>query len=102
MIYQISKEKIGFVLLAILATLFMVLACDSQVRIAWTLYLIGLVLSALLGILFVLKIALKITPKIICTYNLFAVYIFKCFCLHISRVLFKLYMVSLCNSLKWD
>ena len=59
-----SKEKIGFVLMAILATLFMVLACDSQVRIAWTLYLIGLVLSALLGILFVLKIVLKITPKI--------------------------------------
>ena len=59
-----SKEKIGFVLMAIFATLFMVLACDSQVRIAWTLYLIGLVLSALLGILFVLKIVLKITPKI--------------------------------------
>jgi len=59
-----SKEKIGFVLMAILAPLFMVLACDSQVRIAWTLYLIGLVLSALLGILFVLKIVLKITPKI--------------------------------------
>ena len=59
-----SKEKIGFVLMAILAALFMVLVCDSQVRIAWTLYLIGLVLSALLGILFVLKIVLKITPKI--------------------------------------
>ena len=62
------KDRLGNLLslavLVLAALIMMILNYDRQIHISWSLYLIGLLLSAILGILFILKIVLTISPKI--------------------------------------
>ena len=62
------KDRLGNLLslavLVLAALIMMILTYDRQIHISWSLYLIGLLLSAILGILFILKIVLTISPKI--------------------------------------